>query len=116
MTKDQKPESADPSSNTPETEDSGQTWPQVCRRKHNKDLIRRMRNGEALWSFDSSASWFPERRKIPKDPEALERLYGPDFDKSLIKDEPKRPSERKDDNGSTENVIALFPQNSGRAS
>lgn len=49
---------------------------EVMRRQHNDDLLRRMRSGEALWSFDSNASWFPERPKIKKDPKALARLYG----------------------------------------
>lgn len=48
---------------------------EVMRRQHNEDLLRRMRSGEALWSFDSNASWFPERPKIKKDPKALARLY-----------------------------------------
>jgi len=112
MTKEQKPQSSE----TPEATEAGQTWPQVCRRKHNTDLIRRMRNGEALWSFDSSASWFPERRKIKKDPKALERLYGDDYDKSLVGGEASPAQEEKKADSTSENVVALYPQNSGRAS
>ncbi len=45
------------------------------RSSHNKELIRRMRNGESLTSFDSQSSWFPPRPIIEKDAEAINRLY-----------------------------------------
>ncbi len=45
------------------------------RKKHNEQLIRRMKSGEPLWSYDSKASWFPPRPIIEKDPEAIKRLY-----------------------------------------
>ncbi len=45
------------------------------RKKHNEQLIRRMKSGEALWSYDSKASWFPPRPIIEKDPDAIKRLY-----------------------------------------
>ena len=45
------------------------------RKKHNEQLIRRMKAGEQLWSYDSKASWFPPRPMIEKDPEAIRRLY-----------------------------------------
>jgi hypothetical protein len=47
-----------------------------ARKEHNADLIRRMRNGENLYSFDSAASWYPPRPVIAKDPEAVKSLYG----------------------------------------
>ena len=46
------------------------------RRKQNLDLIKRMRNGDSLLSFDSHASWYPVRPIIKKDQRALEKLYG----------------------------------------
>ena len=46
-----------------------------ARKKHNEQLIRRMKAGEQLWSYDSKASWFPPRPMIEKDPEAIKRLY-----------------------------------------
>ncbi len=46
------------------------------RDEHNKDLIRRMRNGEPLTSFDSHSSWFPPRPTIEKDSNAISQLYG----------------------------------------
>ena len=46
------------------------------RREHNRDLIRRMRNGEPLTSFDSQSSWFPPRPTIEKDNDAIAKLYG----------------------------------------
>ena len=45
------------------------------RKKHNEQLIRRMKSGEPLWTYDSKASWFPPRPMIEKDPEAIKRLY-----------------------------------------
>ena len=48
---------------------------QDSRKRHNEQLIRRMKSGEPLWSYDSKASWFPPRPMIEKDPEAIKRLY-----------------------------------------
>lgn len=45
------------------------------RAKHNADLIRRMRNGEALNAIDSKASWYPPRPLIKKDESEMRRLY-----------------------------------------
>lgn len=45
------------------------------RKARNEQLIRRMKSGESLWSYDSKASWFPPRPIIQKDPEAIKRLY-----------------------------------------
>ena len=52
------------------------TETQELRKKHNSELIRRMKDGESLKSFDSTASWFPPRPVIEKDPSALGKLYG----------------------------------------
>lgn len=48
------------------------------RKERNADLLRRMRNGEQLASFNSYASWFPPRPIIQKDIHALQELYGDD--------------------------------------
>ncbi len=48
------------------------------RRERNADLLRRMRNGDQLSSFNSYASWFPPRPIIQKDIHALQELYGDD--------------------------------------
>ena len=45
------------------------------RKQRNEQLLRRMKAGESLWSYDSKASWFPPRPVIEKDPEAIKRLY-----------------------------------------
>jgi hypothetical protein len=45
------------------------------RKKRNEDVIRRMKSGEALWTYDSKASWFPPRPIIEKDKDAIARLY-----------------------------------------
>ena len=45
------------------------------RKQHNSELIRRMRNGEPLTSFDSKASWYPPRPIIKKDKVEMARLY-----------------------------------------
>jgi hypothetical protein len=47
----------------------------VKRNTYNRDLIRRMRNGESLTRFDCRSSWFPPRPTIEKDKEAIEKLY-----------------------------------------
>lgn len=59
------------------------------REEHNKDLIRRMRNGEPLTSFNSESSWFPPRPIIEKNTEALSKLYGEE------KEEMKPAAEKK---------------------
>jgi hypothetical protein len=46
------------------------------RTRHNIELIRRMRDGDPLKSFDSRASWFPPRPVIEKDSRAVSKLYG----------------------------------------
>jgi len=53
------------------------------RQNHNEDLIRRMRDGEPLTSFDSTSSWYPPRPIIKKDPKALQALYGKKDRRSL---------------------------------
>ena len=45
------------------------------RKQHNYDLIRRMRNGDALYSFDSQQSWYPPRPIVKKDKSEMSRLY-----------------------------------------
>ena len=45
------------------------------RKQRNEQLLRRMKAGESLWSYDSKASWFPPRPMIEKDKEAIKRLY-----------------------------------------
>lgn len=46
------------------------------RKERNSDVIRRMKNGDQLSSFNSYSSWFPPRPIIEKDPEAVKELYG----------------------------------------
>jgi thiol-disulfide isomerase/thioredoxin len=48
------------------------------RKERNADILRRMRGGEQLASFNSYASWFPPRPMIQKDIHALQELYGND--------------------------------------
>lgn len=48
------------------------------RKERNTDILRRMRGGEQLASFNSYASWFPPRPIIQKDIHALQELYGSD--------------------------------------
>ena len=59
------------------------------RKKKNKDLLDRMKKGENLSSFSKEESWFPRRPSIPKDQEAIEKLYGKDPDKHKPKPELK---------------------------
>ena len=46
------------------------------RKERNGDLIKRMKSGDQLSSFDSHASWYPPRPIIEKDPRAIAELYG----------------------------------------
>lgn len=46
------------------------------RKERNQELVRKMRAGESLSNFDSQSSWFPERPKIEKNLEAIQKLYG----------------------------------------
>jgi hypothetical protein len=50
----------------------------VQRKKHNEDLINRMKQGESLQSQSASDSWFPPRPVIKKNSAALRELYVPD--------------------------------------
>ncbi len=52
------------------------------RSKHNQDILRRMRSGEPLMSFDSRDSWYPPRPTIKKDEREVQRLYRRDDDKN----------------------------------
>ena len=46
------------------------------RKERNLEILRKMKAGESLSSFDSLSSWFPNRPKIEKDPNAIKVLYG----------------------------------------
>lgn len=46
------------------------------REDRNSELVRRMKNGEALQSFDSQSSWYPPRPIIQKNLDAISSLYG----------------------------------------
>ena len=46
-----------------------------ARKKKNADLLRRMKAGESLTSFDKHLSWFPVRPKIEKDQKEIDRLF-----------------------------------------
>ena len=46
-----------------------------ARKKKNADLLRRMRAGESLTSFDSHSSWYPVRPKMEKDQKEIDRLF-----------------------------------------
>ncbi len=46
-----------------------------ARKKKNADILRRMRAGESLTSFDSHLSWYPVRPKIEKDQKEIDRLF-----------------------------------------
>lgn len=49
---------------------------QGLRKDRNSDVIRRMKNGDQLSSFNSYSSWFPPRPIIEKDSAAVKDLYG----------------------------------------
>ena len=45
------------------------------RKRHNEDLLKRMKAGESLTNYDAIDSWFPSRPLIKKDRDAMARLY-----------------------------------------
>ena len=45
------------------------------RKKKNEDLIKRMKAGETLSSFNAQASWFPPRPDIKKDAKIIKELF-----------------------------------------
>lgn len=49
---------------------------QGLRKDRNSDVIRRMKGGDQLSSFNSYSSWFPPRPIIEKDSGAVQDLYG----------------------------------------
>ena len=50
----------------------------VQRKKHNEDLINRMKQGESLQNQSTSDSWFLPRPVIKKNSAALKELYVPE--------------------------------------
>ena len=46
------------------------------RQDRNSELVRRMKTGEQLTSFNSQSSWYPPRPIIEKDQSAIHKLYG----------------------------------------
>ncbi|MBI2601929.1 MAG: hypothetical protein HYW48_02640 [Deltaproteobacteria bacterium] len=46
------------------------------RKKRNEELIKRMRRGDVLHTYDAQTSWYPPRPVIKKDKKELARLYG----------------------------------------
>jgi hypothetical protein len=49
------------------------------RKQHNLELIRRMRSGDSLCSYNSTDSWFPPRPMVKKDKDAMAKLYKQDI-------------------------------------
>jgi hypothetical protein len=82
---------------------------QTMRTRHNIDLIRRMRDGEPLKSFDSRASWFPPRPVIEKDSRAVSSLYGAQARKTRV------AKVQDEHDGSQAKIIAFIPQEKIRA-
>ena len=48
------------------------------RRERNAEVLRKLKNGDYLSSFNSYASWYPPRPIIEKSVEDINRLYGTD--------------------------------------
>lgn len=61
----------------------------LLRKERNLSLVKKMRNGESLNSFNSVDSWFPPRPIIEKDGEAIQRLYGKGATAAGHEDEPE---------------------------
>jgi hypothetical protein len=78
------------------------------RRQHNVELIRRMRNGESLTSFDSKSSWYPPRPIIEKDKTEMARLY------ESQRAAKSTPVARKREAGNVVNLADAVPPSGGR--
>ena len=48
------------------------------RRERNAEVLRKLKNGDYLSSFNSYASWYPPRPIIEKSQEDINKLYGLD--------------------------------------
>lgn len=48
---------------------------QANRKKRNKDLLKRMQDGDPLQTHDAYSSWYPPRPVIKKDKDAISKLY-----------------------------------------
>ena len=48
----------------------------TLRRERNAEVLRRLKNGEVLSSFNSYASWYPPRPIIKKSQDDIAKLYG----------------------------------------
>lgn len=46
------------------------------RKKHNYDLMSKVRNGESTTSFDKNTSWWPKRKLVVKNSKEIKKLYG----------------------------------------
>lgn len=53
------------------------------RTKRNRDLVKRMRSGEPLGSFNTEDSWFPSRPVLQKDKKVIDKLYRVDCNRHL---------------------------------
>lgn len=47
-----------------------------ARLERNKELVLKMKTGDACTSFDSQSSFFPARPVVKKDQKELKRIYG----------------------------------------
>lgn len=56
--------------------DSRSKTMEQIRKLHNRELLRKLDQGESTTSFDAMLSWFPPRPKIEKDKKIMDKLYG----------------------------------------
>jgi hypothetical protein len=69
------------------------------RKERNLEILRKMKAGESLSSFDTLSSWFPSRPKIEKDPNALKVLYGSPESKLSLLPKDSQSEAMRDENG-----------------
>lgn len=69
------------------------------RKERNVEILRKMKAGESLSSFDTLSSWFPSRPKIEKDPNALKVLYGSPESKLSLLPKDSQSATINDENG-----------------
>ncbi len=72
------------------------------RKRRNRELLKRMHNGEVLCSYDSTDSWFPPRPIIKKDKKEMARLYN-----GGVKKDEVACREKKTQSKSSEKIVQL---------
>ena len=66
----------------------------IGRKKHNDEVLERMKDGDSLQRYSAQSSWYPPRPVVKKDPVAIAELYGARSEGSAEKDEKQELDEK----------------------